>query len=342
MNDNRGYVIVTDYIEVNTGKDVSDELQKIILDNPHKTIFFPDGEYVIAKPICTPANPVNAVSLMLSNFATIKAAEGWDSEEAMIRLGAAEPYNDININGSNYALTGGIIDGNGVANGVSIDSGRETRIEKLSIKHTFIGLRIKYGANNGSSDADIMDVNIVGNNKLGSIGVLVEGHDNSFTNMRIASVQIGFKILESSQFLRNIHPLYIFAGELNSESAYRDGCAFWDNTPFHTWYNNCYSDQFATGFRMRSGARHIYADCYSMWYTNRGDLERAFYADGVFNSVLRNCVVKFHPKATETIYLADTQEGGTGIIHDPMIDGGKAIDNTYKKYLRGDILYPTF
>ena len=257
----KGYVIVTDYIEANTGKDVSDALQELILANPRKTIFFPDGEYVLAKPVCTPGNPVNAVSLMLSNFATIKAADGWDSKEAMIRLGAAEPYNDININGSNYSLTGGIIDGNGVANGVSIDSGRETRIEKLSIKHTFIGLHIKYGANSGSSDADIVDVNIVGNNKIGSIGVLIEGHDNSFTNMRIASVQIGMKIMTTSQFLRNIHPLYIFAGELASEEAYRNGCAFWDETPFHTWYNNCYSDQFATGFRMRSGSRHIYADC---------------------------------------------------------------------------------
>ena len=58
-----GYVVVTDYIEANTGKDVSDALQKLILDNPHRTIYFPDGEYVIAKPICTPANPKNAVQI---------------------------------------------------------------------------------------------------------------------------------------------------------------------------------------------------------------------------------------------------------------------------------------
>ena len=56
-----GYVVVTDYIEANTGKDVSDALQKIILDNPHRTIYFPDGEYILSKPICTPANPANAV-----------------------------------------------------------------------------------------------------------------------------------------------------------------------------------------------------------------------------------------------------------------------------------------
>ena len=35
---NKGFVVVTDYIEANTGKDVSDALQQIINDNPHKTI----------------------------------------------------------------------------------------------------------------------------------------------------------------------------------------------------------------------------------------------------------------------------------------------------------------
>ena len=81
-----GYVVITDYIKANTGEDLSDALQELILQNPNRTIFFPDGEYVIAKPICTPANPVHAVTLLLSNFAVIKAAENWSSTEAMIQL----------------------------------------------------------------------------------------------------------------------------------------------------------------------------------------------------------------------------------------------------------------
>ena len=155
------YVNVLDYMDANTGEDLSDAIQKVILDNPKRVIFFPDGEYLISKPICTPANPEHAVSLRLSNFAIIKAMESWDSEEAMIRLGAAEPFNTIHVNGSNYYLSGGVIDGNYLANGVSIDSGRETRVENVSIKHTKVGLHVKWGANTGSSDADICNVNIV-------------------------------------------------------------------------------------------------------------------------------------------------------------------------------------
>ena len=200
-----GYVVVTDYLEANTGKDVSDAIQSIIDSNPMKTIYFPDGEYILAKPICTSGKPETAVSLKLSNFATLKAAEGWDHKEAMVRLGAAEPYNTIYRNGSNYYFEGGIVDGNMVANGIAIESGRETSVRNVSIKHTFLGLHIARGANNGSSDADIETVNIVGNNRPDSIGVLIEGYDNTLTNMRIAAVQTGIMLKSGGNFLRNIH-----------------------------------------------------------------------------------------------------------------------------------------
>ena len=38
-----GYVVVTDSIDVNSGVDVSEEIQKIIDENPNRTIYFPDG-----------------------------------------------------------------------------------------------------------------------------------------------------------------------------------------------------------------------------------------------------------------------------------------------------------
>ncbi len=80
-------------------RDMTYEIQKMIDDNPHRTIFFPDGIYPISSPILTPADPAKSVSLLLSDFAVIQAAEGWQSDEAMIRLGGKDPYNSITING---------------------------------------------------------------------------------------------------------------------------------------------------------------------------------------------------------------------------------------------------
>ena len=78
--------------------------------------------------------------LQLSNYAVIRAMPTWNHTEAMIRLGGIYPANDILTCGSNYSLTGGIIDGAGVAHGVSIDSGRETAIRNVSIKNVKVSI----------------------------------------------------------------------------------------------------------------------------------------------------------------------------------------------------------
>ena len=257
-----GYLVITDYVEINAGRDVSADIQEVINNNPNRTIFFPDGEYILANPICTPANPIHSVSLKLSNYAVLKAADGWAHTEALVRLGAAEPFNNITTNGSNYYFEGGIVDGNGVANGISIDSGRETSVRNVSIKHTYIGLHIKTGANNKSSDADIDTVNIVGNNKAGSMGVYCVGYDNTFTNMRIANVQTGVLLEGAGNFLRNIHPLMTYGG---MEYKYED-CIGFDDVSGGNWYDFCYSDQFATGFRMRNSTLSTYQTCFCFWW----------------------------------------------------------------------------
>ena len=109
--------------------DASEAIQKLIDNNPNRTIYFPDGIYLVSRPINTPADPQKSVQLVLSNYAVIKASGAWKDGGAVIKLGAIHAANDINTNGSNYGLYGGIIDGSGFADGVSIDGGRETKIE---------------------------------------------------------------------------------------------------------------------------------------------------------------------------------------------------------------------
>ena len=190
MENNRlGYIVVTDYLPADGITDVSDSLQSLIDANPNRTLFFPDGAYLLSKPVLTPAHPKRSVDLQFANFARLQAADDWSSDEAMVRLGAKDPANDICTPGSNYGISGGIIDGGGRAKAISIDGGRETYIRGTNIKNAFVAIHIKHGANNGSSDADISGVNITGNGSPDSIGVLLEGYDNTLTNMRIADVR---------------------------------------------------------------------------------------------------------------------------------------------------------
>ena len=328
------FVVVTDYVKANTGEDLSDALQELILANPRRTLYFPDGVYMLSKPICTPANPEHSVALHLSNYAVIKAMDNWDSEEALIRLGAAEPFNNISINGSNYYLMGGIIDGSDLANGVSIDSGRETRVENVSIKNTKIGLHVKNGANSSSSDADICNVNIVGRGTLDSIGLLIEGCDNTFTNMRIARVQIGVKLVRGGNYLRNIHPLYSLKSGWDH---YSDSVAFYDEA-WDNWYDFCYSDQYATGFYIKSGINSIYHNCFCFWWKTLDGGETGFRTDGKFCSIIKSSKVTFRGDAPNTNYIVVGEPGGNGYIEAPIFNERMSIDKSYKDYLYGPII----
>ena len=290
-----GVLNLADHIPANTQGDVSDVIQKIIDENPNRTIYFPDGEYPLDKPILTPADPTKSVDLQLSNYAVIRPTESYDSDEAMIRLGATHQTNDIETIGSNYSLTGGILDGRGKAKGVSIDGGRETVIKNVSIKNTTVGLHIKFGANNGSSDADITNVNIVGNGTKESVGVLVEGFDNTFTNMRIANIYKGVVIHSAGNILRNVHPLFTL--DFND---FEGSCGFHDDRGTN-WFNVCYSDNFCYGYRESNDIHSVYNSCYCMWYSPKGDCHTAFKTDGIFRSLVTDFKIGF--KEPEPLYF---------------------------------------
>ena len=280
------YLVVTDYLPADGTTDVSRPLQALIDENPNRTLFFPDGTYLLSRPILTPAHPERSVDLQLSNFACIRASEDWTSDEAMIRLGASHPANSIHIPGSNYGLTGGIIDGAGRAKAVSIDGGRETCIRNTSIKNARIGVHIKYGANNGSSDADITGVNITGNGAADSIGVLIEGFDNTLTNMRIADVFTGVEIRGGGNMLRNIHPLFLLRPE--TYGRYEESVGF---RILHgmNWFDYCYSDQFAVGFHTQGGG--VLKNCFCWWYSDQERLHLALRSDGPFFGSIDTLVI---------------------------------------------------
>lgn len=330
----KGIIIVTDTIPANSGKDVADELQALIDANPNRTIFFPDGEYLVSKPIYTPADPRKSVSLELTDFAIIKAIGDWQKGEAIIQLGGKDPANDTHTPGSNYSLEGGVIDGSGVANGVSINGGRETAVREISIKHTVVGIDIKHGANNGSSDADITGVNIIGTGKTDSVGIFIEGFDNTITNVRIGNVFIGVHVKGAGNILRNVHPLYY-----SDYTDYQNSCGFYIESG-NNWFDYCYSDQFAIAFRTTWYGVNTFHDCFCYWYSAGDGKQTAFKADAAFNSVVTNFNAGFHPDAEECIVLTVGAIDGTGSIENLTVDKDNLTSNTYKAYLK-DALFIT-
>ena len=329
-----GYIIATDYVPADGKTDVSDALQKLIDDNPNRTIFFPDGVYLLSKPILTPAHPEYSVSLKLSDFAVLKAAPDWTAKEAIVRLGASHPANDIYTIGSNYSFSGGIVDGSDLADGISIDGGRETVVRDVSIKHTRIGIHIKRGANSGSSDADISGVNIIGTGKTDSVGVLLEGYDNALTNMRIAKVFIGVHLCSAGNSLRNIHPLYTC-----DYTDYQSSCGFRDETG-NNWYDYAYSDHFGIGYSFARGASSTVTNGFVWWYSKNGGRHAAIQCDGAFDSIVTNLKVGFCGTETENPVLVelDAPGKGRGVFDRLAVNLKEVTGTTHLRYLQNGVI----
>lgn len=330
-----GYVVMTDHVKANTGADLSREIQKVINQNPKSVIYFPDGEYVISSPIATPANGDVSVALKLSDNAVIKASDDWSDSEAMIRLGGMNERNDINVRGSNYYFEGGIIDGNGKAKGISIDHGRETSVRDVTIVNTSTGLLVKNGANSGSSDADIENIRIYGNGALSSVGLQIQGWDNTFSNMQISNVQIGVKIETAANLLRDIHVTYVQSGKL--ETAYRSSIGFLD-TGDRNWYDNCTSEGFSVGFEIRS-SRSILSSCVAKWYPEQTSKQICIYTPRAWGSIARSCAAYFTAPKENCEYLIEDQSGGKGQIIDPVFDETRVNREDYKSHLCGKVVF---
>lgn len=313
--------------------DDADAIQRVIEAHPNETLYFPDGTYLVSHPIATPAHPKKSVDLQLANFAILKAAPGWTNTEAIVRLGGIHPANDIRTPGSYYSLTGGVIDGSGVAKGVSIDSGRETRVEKVSIKNVSLGLHIKRGANSGSSDSDILNVHIVGNGARDSIGVWVEGHDNHLTAMRIANVYTGVKLTGGGNLLRNVHPLFTGAWDW-----FEDSIGFLDRSG-NNHYTTCYSDQFSVAYDFDDQVR-VLDGCIAWWYAkDPGRQHLAIRCTGRYNALATNMLIGFRGGEARNTVLKIGKDGGKGYLRDLRMNENlvNETEKAYLKYKQGEV-----
>ena len=327
-----GALCVTDTVPADTGADLADALQALIDANPNRTLYFPDGEYLVSHSLRTPADPSKSVDLQLANYAVIKATDDFEGG-AVIRLGGKDPYNTTAKAGSNYGLFGGVIDGNGIADGVSIDSGRETKVQNTAIKHTVVGLRIGFGANSGSSDADIRDINIIGNNTAEAVGMLIEGFDNTFTNIRIGCVYQGVIMRSAGNSLTNIHPLFQIGWD-----NYDGSCGFVEESN-NNLYTYCYSDQFQTGFKIIGNGRSIYDNCFAYWWSGAGGNCTGFKVEGdSFNSIVTNLRIDFREDTDNTVY--DGPVKGSGVFERLLINERNInADRSYKLFMKTNPIF---
>ena len=228
----------------------------------------------------------------------------------------AEPMTMEEVEMMNYrsiSIIGGCIYGSGYASAISVEGGKDTYIYNVSIKSAVLGIHIKKGPNElGATWTNVDNVNITGNDRRDCIGILVEGTYNTFSNMRIASINFGVKCTEtgSKNIFRNLHPLGV------SMNASTTTAGFWDMSDGNV-FDICYSDQFAVAFRMSEETKSIYNACFGYWYKGRTGNQYGFYADGDFNSIVRDTRVTLKAEYRSTVdlgYIVVKGDGGEGVV----------------------------
>ena len=199
-------------------------------------------------------------------------------------------------------------------------------------KNAIVGIHIFYGANAGSSDADVRDVNIIGTGGTDSVGIFAEGFDNTFTNIRIGHVFVGVHLRSGANVLRNIHPLYY-----SDYTDYENSCGFLDASGSNV-YDFCYSDQFCVGFRTLGDISNVYSNCYCYWYSAAGGREIGFRADGKFNSVVTNARLTFRGDTNNAV-LQTTRFFGKGTFDNLLVQSSLVKDRSYRRFLRGSFFW---
>lgn len=287
---NTTYINVADYVTPSSKKDVTKAIQDLIEKNPKRTLYFPDGEYLISRSLRTYGDPDKTVCLLLADGAVIKASSSWVSEkgcDCLIASGVYNSYNeewselgplsDVVTIGSYFWIQGGTLDGNGKAGGISLDGGRETLVKGTVIKNVPLGIRVNKGVNNKSSDMDVDDVIIQCTGASGSMGMEVLGYDNTFTNIRIYNAHKGIVMPRYDH--TSITGL-VSTGVSSGGNAFRNIQIMRGTAPYsgsygvhEDWHANffyhCYIENYATGMRIR-GVGNIIDSCSFQWTKNEG------------------------------------------------------------------------
>ena len=316
-----GYVVITDYEKLESETGYGALINRVIAENPGRTIYIPDGTYIIEEPIVIYADPEKSVSLRLGNQAVLKADPKWeDPHAAMIRVGVEEPtekpltMDEVDMMGyRSISIIGGCISGSNLASGISVEGGKDTYIYNVSLKSVSRAIHILRGNNElGATWVNVDNVNVTGTDKDDSVGVLVEGTYNTFSNMRIYIVKYGIQCTETGErnIFRNLHPL--------ASNAHRErSIGFYDMSDGNN-FDVCYSDQFASGYAVHENTRSVMSGGFCYWYSDSNNYHVGYKAMGKFNSMIVSGKVS-HGHTVETdAYLYIEQEGGQGIVLYPI------------------------
>lgn len=300
--------------------DVASQLQKIIDDNPGATIYIPDGEYQIKRPIRTSSEPGKNVALRLANFAFFSPHRSFTGDY-LFDLGSKG-----NVMGSAPSyFEGGTLIGNGKVSAMQISSGHNSVLRYTVMLSCTKALHIAENADG----TEVLGVNIEGLYSTECVGAVIDGPNNTFNMMRINDVHHGMHFRSSGNIARNIHPL-----TYNRKETWEGTCGVIDEIGGN-YYDYYYPDHFSIGFYLKNG-RNLLNNCFCYHYTNVLGRPYSYFmvkTDGPFDSYVSSLRADFGGYCDINGILNEGAAGGSGLFFNTFIVRPERLtDYTHSDY----------
>ncbi len=229
--------------------DDTNNIKTCITKNPEKTIYFPDGTYLVNDKIEIYNSAI--VDIKCDYNANFISTETID---CFFDYGLGERPADYKVF-RRHVIDGGNYDCTNASYGIIVNSRSHLNyVKNINMTHVKnVGLYLKKHNDYISGDCLIENISITGETSTGvndNIGIEVESYDNELNNIRIQATTIGIKISGAGNKIYNAHPLFI--GAVNTKEDYERSIGFLITSNDGGWneFTCCYADSFCTGYKI--------------------------------------------------------------------------------------------
>lgn len=291
-------------------------LQSLINNNHNKTLFFPDGEYIISQPLNIETENSKNICFKLSPNAIIKTNSSIDY---LIEIGLNEGIWNRYEQGNCTIIDGGIFDASNCLKGAihHVANRKETQIMNAQIINAHKGIVCDLGTNtNSSSDLYISNLNIFGRSSYedGSIGLELYSFDNKIYDVRIACFQTGVYD-HSGNYYENVHVLMDEGNITYSDEQYnKTKCYVHAGDGGDSKLLDFYNDTCAIGFEQQDNNYTSLIHCFQYWWKSTTGMNLVLYrtSSGAQSQfIVTDCNVQCPPicNTIKGLELLDTNIG---------------------------------
>lgn len=255
-------------------------LQNLINNNPHKTLYFPDGTYLISNTLNIPTGNEHQINIEFSRNAILKTSE---SITSLISVGANEDSYNRYAEGSIVSITGVILDGTNTDRVIYLSANqKQTHLSNITILNANnYGIYCDTGTNTSDSGDNLIE-NLSINGKSSDyncIGLYLVSSDNKIIDTRINKCKTGVYCIRGNVF-ENVHVIGSWETLTPSTEDFDKTTAFIFDGWGLSMLTNCYADTMATGFEIIKQHRvNIKNSIASWWYSDTNGHINVFKCD---------------------------------------------------------------